>query len=317
MDRYYDEMVEGTPAQVETETQLARLAEFFGQTTMLHEVGSDRISQFVAWRKVQKARRKGTRVSPSTVNRDVELLRRVINRAHETWERQINDRIKWRDLLLLEPEGRTRELSATEEQDLVRVIESMRPELLAPFLFSMMTGLRQAAVVNLRWSQVDLARNVVTIRLKSRTPGGRIHTVPLSRAARTLIDQQAGKHETAVFTYVCRLKRGERAKESVQPITSSWVGNLWRAALRTAQVADFRWHDLRHTAATRLLRVSHLKAVQMLLGHKDISSTARYAHTDVEDVRWAVEAMGTRMAESHQNHTSPGQEEPIPLKKKA
>ncbi len=318
MDRYFNEVVSGKPCEVETETQLARLASHFGQETWLHDVDSDKVAAFATWRKGQTARRKKTKVTPATVNRDLELLRRVINRARKTWKRETGDDIDWREILLEEPEGRVRELAATEETSLTRIITTMRPELLPPFLFSIFTGLRQAAVVNLTWHQVDFSEAVVRVRLKSRKPGGRILSVPLSAPALALLTQQKGKHATAVFTYTCRKKRGDRLVESIQPITASWLGNLWRAALKDAEVTDFRWHDLRHTAATRTLRVSNLAVVKELLGHRDISSTVRYAHADVEDVRRAVTAAGlTFEAKSHQSPTSDVTETANMLKKKA
>ena len=64
------------------------------------------------------------------------------------------------------------------------------------------------------------------------------------------------------------------------------------AALKAAGIKDFRFHDLRHTAATRALRESgNLKVVQQLLGHADIATTARYAHAMTDDVRDVMEAM--------------------------
>ncbi|MDG2571043.1 tyrosine-type recombinase/integrase, partial [Vibrio parahaemolyticus] len=55
-------------------------------------------------------------------------------------------------------------------------------------------------------------------------------------------------------------------------------------------VTDFRFHDNRHTAATRLLRSSgNLKLVQKLLRHEDIATTTKYAHVTDEDLRLAME----------------------------
>jgi site-specific recombinase XerD len=54
---------------------------------------------------------------------------------------------------------------------------------------------------------------------------------------------------------------------------------------------DYRFHDNRHTAATGILRATgNLKAVQKLLRHSDVSTTAKYAHAMIDDVRDAMEA---------------------------
>jgi integrase len=55
-------------------------------------------------------------------------------------------------------------------------------------------------------------------------------------------------------------------------------------------VTDSRLHDLRHTAATHLLKVTNLKTVQLMLRHRDIRSTLRYAHADDRDLLTALEA---------------------------
>ncbi|MEI5680244.1 MULTISPECIES: tyrosine-type recombinase/integrase, partial [unclassified Mesorhizobium] len=56
-------------------------------------------------------------------------------------------------------------------------------------------------------------------------------------------------------------------------------------------VKNFRFHDTRHTAATRVLRKSNLRVVQELLGHEDIKTTTKYAHALKEDVRDALDAI--------------------------
>jgi integrase len=81
------------------------------------------------------------------------------------------------------------------------------------------------------------------------------------------------------------------------PFSESWR-RWWYRAVKSAGLWDdrrspdrFRFHDLRHTRATRLLReTGNLKIVQKLLGHQSIKTTARYAHAFTDDVRAAMEA---------------------------
>jgi len=64
----------------------------------------------------------------------------------------------------------------------------------------------------------------------------------------------------------------------------------FRDALTAAGIVDFRFHDLRHTFATRMLRqTGNIKLVSRLLGHSSIETTARYAHVLVDDMRAALE----------------------------
>ena len=82
---------------------------------------------------------------------------------------------------------------------------------------------------------------------------------------------------------------GLRRSGERYPFTKSGWRKQWSRALKAAGIEDFRFHDLRHTAATRTLRASgNMKAVQKMLGHSDITTTARYAHVMVDDVRAAT-----------------------------
>jgi integrase len=76
------------------------------------------------------------------------------------------------------------------------------------------------------------------------------------------------------------------------PFTRDGWRRAWAEALVEAKIEDFRFHDLRHTAATRAQgAVGNLKTVQRMLGHKDIKTTLRYIRSDVADVRAAMEAV--------------------------
>ena len=79
------------------------------------------------------------------------------------------------------------------------------------------------------------------------------------------------------------------------------VKRSFMTALRLANIHDFRFHDLRHTFASRLVMAGeNLKTVQELLGHKDIKMTMRYSHLSVAHKQNAVnklDALGTIVAQ--------------------
>ena len=73
-------------------------------------------------------------------------------------------------------------------------------------------------------------------------------------------------------------------------MTDAGLRTASRRAVSAAGVENLRFHDFRHTAATRILRKSNLRVVQNLLGHSEPSTTAKYAHALVEDIRAAMDA---------------------------
>jgi integrase len=78
------------------------------------------------------------------------------------------------------------------------------------------------------------------------------------------------------------------------------VGKAFRVATKKAGIDDCRFHDLRHTFATRLVQArKDLYQVQVLLGHKTNIMTQRYAHHDPESLRDAVEVLDKRVNLSH------------------
>ncbi len=75
----------------------------------------------------------------------------------------------------------------------------------------------------------------------------------------------------------------------------SWR-KAWTNSRRRAGIQDFRWHDLRHTAASWMVQAGvPLDVVQKVLGHSDISTTMRYAHREDSAARTAVDAVAAHM----------------------
>jgi integrase len=283
--RYAMEKAEDRPSERDTYYQLSNLLAHFGKDAPLTDLTDpDLISAYVAMRRAG--------VSDASVNREVELLRRVVRRAATVWKRQTGPMPDWSQLLLAEPAGRIRELGAAEEAELFK---HLRHDLHAPVRFAIMTGLRLSAILSLTWHQVDWDAGRIMVRLKSRQPGGRPHVLPITRPMRALLQGLRGQHQIHCFTYVCAKSRAQRRKGERYPFSRNGWRKDWAAALKAAKIEDFRFHDLRHTAASRIVRVSNLKAGQEFLGHATIASTARYAHVTISDVERAMEAM--QMAE--------------------
>ena len=222
--------------------------------------------------RVREARRK-ERVSSGTVNRTLALLRSVLRTAVNDWE-WIDRAPKVR--LLREESGRVRFLTKEEAARLL----SELPEHLAPVVgFSILTGLRQRNVRELRWSQVDLERRAVWIH-PHEAKGRKGISVPLTVEAAQIVATQRGKHEEFVFSF-----RGKCLR--------SVNNTAWRNALKRAGIEGFRWHDLRHTWATWHAQAGTLLHVlQELGGWASATMVKRYAHFTSEHLASYVDDFG-------------------------
>lgn len=229
-------------------------------------------------------------VSNGTVNRTMALLRSVLRAAVNDWE-WIDRAPKVR--LLREAAGRVPFLTQGE---VVRLIAELPEHLAAMVAFSVLTGLRQRNVRELRWSQVDLERRAVWI-LPHEAKGRRGISVPLTAEAAQVVQGQQGKHSEFVFTF-----RGEPVK--------SVNNSAWRRALKRAGIEGFRWHDLRHTWATWHAQAGTvLHVLQELGGWASASMVKRYAHFTAEHLASHVDAFGDRVRLTQRVYDSATQKE--------
>jgi integrase len=251
---------------------------------MLSEITDNEIAEYVARRRAH--------VANASVNRETQLLKRVLRRAATTWKVDTGEAIDWRP-------GYAARAHRTH-----RGAAQLRG---SPVVPAPPRGHAPAGPLRLaEWCALDerSAAHMVTGGLREprdrvphqkQAPGGEVHTLPITQAMLVLLAEQRGGHPIYVFTYVCKRSRGQRRKGERYPFSKNgWRKDWWRA-LEAAGIEDFRFHDLRHTAATRVLRASNnLKVVQEMLGHSDIGTTARYAHAMKEDVRAAMERAQSR-----------------------
>jgi site-specific recombinase XerD len=167
-----------------------------------------------------------------------------------------------------EHENRSRFLEADEEGALRTAVGPREPEV----VLAMYTGIRRGEQYSLKWESVSLNAGILTVNGKT---GQR--TVPINPEARSAI--------------LC-LHRASRGSSFVCPGTQR---HWFEAAVRRAGLGDFRWHDLRHTFASRLVMEGvDIRSVQKLLGHRSIVTTQRYAHVSDEHLRLAVEKLARK-----------------------
>jgi integrase len=208
--------------------------------------------------KVMEARR-AEDVSNATVNRTLEVVRAVLRLAAQEWEWL--ERVP-RIRMLPEPKRRVRWLTRDEAH---RLLVALPTHLAAMARFTLETGLRRANVTGLQWSQLDLERRTAWIH-PDQAKARKAIAVPLSAAAVRVIRAHAGQHVTHVFSF--------KGKPVHQVNTKAW-----RKALVKVGIADFRWHDLRHTwASWHVQEGTPLHVLQELGGWECVEMVRKYAH---------------------------------------
>lgn len=259
---------------------LAWMLKQFGTETLLRDVGPNLITQAIA-------KRRGEGVKNSTVNRTVvELLRTVMFRARKKWEQKDLQEIDWKDQRLSEPKERIRELREEEE---VKLLASMRTDYLPAVRFAIVSGLRKKELISLTWDRIDWKAKTISVLGK----GDKESTIPLTDGMIAILAPLRGHHPEFVFTYVCEKSREGRRHGRRYRMTYSGLAAVWRRfGPSAAGIKDYRFHDNRHTTATRLLRSSgNLRLVQKLLRHEDVGTSAKYGHVDDLDLRRAMQSV--------------------------
>src|ERR1700675_125303 len=211
-------------------------------------------------------------VSNSTVNR----YRSLISSIYSFGVR--SDRMAFNPVSKVKPyrenEPRLRYLKDDEEPRLRAAIANPVHE--AELELALHTGMRRGEQFKLEWANVNLVRGILTVRGKS----GRRHIVANSTALAALVKL---KEISGATKYVC-----PDANDKLTRDTRSW----FERAVKNAGILDFRFHDLRHTFASRLVMAGvDIRTVQELLGHKNIAMTMRYSHLSADHRMAAVEKM--------------------------
>ncbi|MCC6913248.1 MAG: site-specific integrase [Rhodospirillaceae bacterium] len=145
-------------------------------------------------------------------------------------------------------------------------------------ILSLNTGMRQGEVFDLEWRDVDLSAKRVTIR-GEKAKSGQTRFIPLNATcAKALAAWRDQCPDDAELVFPG--KDGQRFDT---------VKTAWKNVLKDAKVTKFRWHDMRHTFASRLvMKGVDLNTVRELMGHADYQMTLRYAHLAPEHKADAV-----------------------------
>jgi integrase len=211
-----------------------------------------------------------------TINRELAFLKNLFTQAI-IWGKATENPVK-QVRLFKEDNARTRFLTEDEE---ARLLAHCNAQLTPLVVTALHTGFRKSELLSLRWANIDFRHRLIKVET-AYTKTREARSVPMSETLTAALKQlkiHAAQDPTAsVFGYRQMTKTFTRA-------------------VQRAGIANFTFHDLRHTFASRLVMAGvDLTTVKELMGHKHITMTLRYAHLAPGHKRLAIEALD-RVAE--------------------
>ncbi|MFA6497886.1 MAG: site-specific integrase [Desulfurivibrionaceae bacterium] len=185
-----------------------------------------------------------------------------------------------------EPQGRVRFLSDDERERLLAACQgSANPLLYTIVILALSTGMRHGEAINLTWDDVNFDNQRITLH---DTKNGERRVVHLAGKALALLQELKAKNlrgSNLVFPGSFAMNRGPAS-----------IRTAWLTALKKAEIDNFKFHDLRHSAASYLaMNGAPLLDIAAILGHKTLSMVKRYSHLSETHVGGVVASMNEKI----------------------
>ncbi|KGJ95195.1 site-specific integrase [Colwellia psychrerythraea] len=239
------------------------------------------LSDINAW-EIEKWRNKRLTdgVKPATTNRQINTIKGCLSRAVEWGAIDSHDLSKVKTLTV--DNSKVRYLSKDEEARLRENLQTCDTDFLEVIvILALNTGMRKGELLSLDWNHVNFENKILTVDFQNAKSGNTRH-LPLNTQAFNTLKQWQQKTDGIGFVF--KDKNNAQLKD---------FPYIWGALLDEAQITNFRFHDLRHHFASKLVMASvDLNTVRELLGHSDLKMTLRYAHLAPEHKAAAVNLIG-------------------------
>jgi integrase len=259
------------------EAHLKHFKEFFRRI----RVRDIRVGNLRAYRnhRLRSTTKGGGNVNVGTVNREMNTLRAMLNEAKINDWITINPFTKARPgELISTADEQPREIILTYEQEqrLLKECEGdNRRHLKALIIAGLDTGARKGELFRLTWPQVDFEQGIIRALISYKGKNGALlkrDVVMTDRLKATLIELKMKKPIKAFR----KLKTGKKPSELLVFGISRNVSRSWDGARKACGLDELRFHDLRHSAGTRLSEILPVVHVGKVLGHRNPKTTNRY-----------------------------------------
>ncbi len=215
---------------------------------------------------------------PGTIHRYFTVLKAILNRITEL--KVIRAEICQRVRLPRYDNEIVRYLTDAQEETL---LGALLPKYNGLVVVALNTGLRQGELLRLTWVDVDWQTGILTV---SRTKGGKSHRVPMNSVVQDLLSQ-------------LKLQGQPPTDNRLFPFRSRAMRRVFERAVKKAGLQPFRFHDLRHTFASRLaMQGENDRTIMALGGWKSPAMLSRYAHLSPAHLWKAVEGLAKQQTGS-------------------
>nr|WP_298931126.1 site-specific integrase [uncultured Erythrobacter sp.] len=247
---------------------------------VLPALGKQRLST-IRQRDIERLHQNVSKRTPTQSNRMLASIQHVFSKSVQ-WGLLDRNPVKG-----IERNSENRRVRFLSENELARFLSILRKSNRTPsriaIEFLLLTGARSGETFRAKWDEFDLVA-AIWQKPKANTKSGKVHRVPLNPQALELL---LSAKEIAVNEYVFAGAKGAHL---------TTVKTLFTRVRKEAGIEDFRIHDLRHCYASVLAMSGvPLLAIGSLLGHSQLSTTARYAHLDDSTLRAATQVVGTKV----------------------
>lgn len=264
--RYFEEKARFHSNPKNILTRLTFICKQLG-VTYLHEIDKKVLGRYVQTRRQT--------VKNSTINRELSYISAVRNLANDYWDVKTN-RANPLKFKLNIPAVRYQIL---ETDDMAIKIIKNADDFLKPIIYTALyTCLRKGNILRLKWTDVDFNNDIITVKIKDKNrQGGKTHIIPVLPELKQILSSLP-KISEYVFT-----RDGKPIKDIKRAYHRIFY---YRGKLRDAELPYTKFHNLRHTAITWILKATgDIYRTKEIVGHADIKTTTIYAHFLDQDKR--------------------------------
>lgn len=221
-----------------------------------------------------KAARKDAGANLMTINRELACLKTIFNIAILWGKIDFSPAKQIRRF----PVNNIREKILGDEE-MRRLVEVAEPRIKPILILALSTGMRQNEILSLKWQNIHFEGNYIFIEYSK---SGKTRQVPMNDL---IIETLKNIPRVSEFVFY-----NTKKNKNVSPYA---VRDAFLRACEKAKIKGLRFHDLRHCAASAMVRKGiDLVTVSKILGHSSIIMTMRYAHPTPENMKLAINTLG-------------------------